>query len=278
MKSFHQSIIALTLFVLSSSCLSPTPVWGMHREISCDECHKFLSVNQDQPDHVVPSPLSITRVCLTCHDADQDQSGLNPPYVLNKTAPLPAGGSFSPTLFLNDVGHNVLNLDEKLSGNRHGEERPSDLGCLSCHDAHDNGNYRNLKREILGRRTFVQAVGDPNGRRNLYIAGMDEFCTACHQTTDPESGATVREGLPHHPVGVNINDAKQTDFQNRRKKTPKLSLVEYPDGNNNNRSDARVFCLSCHYAHASSFPHALRWDPVSQRGCLECHDETASRY
>jgi len=271
MKAF---IIALAVFFSTGSIFcAATPVWAMHQGFPCYDCHKLLSESRDQFDgSAQASQLANTRVCLTCHGADQDQSGLNPPYVLNKTAPLPAGGSFSPTLFLDNLGHNILSPDENLGFTPPGGDTLPDFGCLSCHDAHDNGNYRNLKREIHGRSTIVQAVGDPDGRRNLYISGMDQFCNACHQQTDPESGAQARAGLPHHPVGVTIYGADNADFRNWMEKPRKLCLVEHPYGNVDDPYNAKVFCLSCHYAHASSFPNALRWDPQSNRGCLECHD------
>jgi hypothetical protein len=47
-----------------------------------------------------------------------------------------------------------------------------------------------------------------------------------------------------------------------------------------------VMCLSCHMAHASPYPHMLRWDysemitgngeAVSGKGCFVCHSSKGS--
>ncbi len=271
MKRFSRFFLRTSsLFLVISLIAFPiSPAWGMHEGIPCSSCHRFLNNWEDQQN---TSELIKTRICLTCHDADRDQSDLNPPYVLNETAPLPAGGSFSPTLLMDNVGHNILTPDSIHGSTPPGGDPLHDFGCLSCHDAHDNGNYRNLKKEIRGKSTLVQAVGDPDYRANIYISGMDAFCEACHQRFHAETETHRRGDLLHHPVGVSIYGAKDADFQNWLQKTRELSLVEYPDGRPDNPYTAKVFCLSCHYAHASSFAGALRWDPPGNRGCLECHD------
>ena len=47
---------------------------------------------------------------------------------------------------------------------------------------------------------------------------------------------------------------------------------ELPSGDPDNPVGARVFCLTCHRAHASPYPDAMRWDYGNGAGgCLECH-------
>ena len=87
------------------------------------------------------------RLCRTCHDANLDVSSLNPPHVVNGRKDL-AGGSFTPTLVSDGAGHNIQNRDMKLGLTPPGGGSLEVFECLSCHDAHDNNNYRNLKKEI----------------------------------------------------------------------------------------------------------------------------------
>ncbi len=247
--------------------------WGMHEGIPCAACHKLLPGGEDRPNaSAVTSELSKDQVCLTCHDADRDRSNLNPPYELNGTTPL-AAGSFTETLFSDGVGHNILHPDAVLGSMPPGGTAPlKNFGCLSCHDPHDNGNYRNLRTTIQGKSTLVRAVGDPNYRNNLYISGMDEFCSACHEyfhgeTNTRESGEWVR-----HPTGIPLYGARHADFEGWSRRGSGLIQVEYPDGNPSDTYRARVFCLSCHYAHASRFQNSMRWENNrSNKGCLECH-------
>lgn len=210
-------------------------------------------------------------ICLSCHDANQDISGLRPPYVLNAKMEL-AGGSFTPTLSDDATGHNVLSTDAILGTAPPGGVPMGEFGCLSCHDPHDNGNYRNLKKEINGYSTLVEARSDPNYQENLYISGMNQFCGACHENFYGQGNLRGVEGWVRHPVGITISGAKHVDFDQWLRTKNRITRVENPSGNPNDLRGAQVFCLSCHRAHASPFAAAMRWDyRQSTTGCLECH-------
>jgi predicted CXXCH cytochrome family protein len=57
------------------------------------------------------------------------------------------------------------------------------------------------------------------------------------------------------------------------KKPDKIQNLYNPDDNEMNKYNAKVFCLSCHYSHASKFDNSVRWDnKTSSVGCYECHN------
>lgn len=266
-------LVLMVLFVMPQS--SPK-AWGiMHESVPCSSCHAQVAeqvAGGSSNDQALPN----STVCLSCHDAIQDASGLNPPYVLNGQMEL-AGGSFTPTLYLDRSGHNIQSVDMTLGFTPPGGGSMNDFSCLSCHDPHGNGNFRNLKTEINGYRTQVQAIGDPTYQKNLYISGMSEFCGACHQQFYGQGNLRGVEGWVRHPVGIAISGARHADFRAWSRKNDKVTLVENPSGNPNNLRGAQVFCLSCHRAHASPFDSAMRWDyRRSTQGCLECHNSTST--
>jgi predicted CXXCH cytochrome family protein len=239
--------------------------WGGHDTISCATCHlrteaqlkDYTSDGSDFPD---------STLCLSCHDADLDASGFSPPHVINGDREL-AGGSFTPTLRSDKVGHNMITVDQTLGLTPPGGVPLKEFGCRSCHDAHANGNFRNLKKEINGRQTSMKANSDPNFKENLYISGMNAFCGACHEKFNSGSKADRV-----HPVGITISGAQHADFGAWVGVENKVTQAEYPSGNPNDHFSAQVFCLSCHRAHASPHGDAMRWDySKTPRGCLECH-------
>jgi len=264
--------LAVALFIFFSF---QDDAYAFHEGIACSRCHKLFPKEGKENKHT-SAPASDTglagsELCLSCHDSNQDSSNLNPPYVLNENTVL-AGGSFTPTLFLDQVGHNILSRDIALGWNPPGGRSMDEFGCLSCHDPHNNGNYRNLKTEINGRPTLVQAMGDPNCRDNIYLSGMDDFCASCHEQFHGGASTRGQKSWVRHPTGMTMYGAQNADFAGWSQRKPGLTLVENPTGNPNDRYSAKVFCLSCHYAHAGPYDNAVRWDNArSNKGCLECH-------
>jgi predicted CXXCH cytochrome family protein len=175
-------------------------------------------------------------------------------------------------VFSGAAGHNILSIDRDLGRIPPGGALLDDFGCLSCHDAHANGNYRNLKRKINGYDTLVEADGDPAFRNNVYIAGMNDFCGACHEGFMGNHRARGIRGWRRHPVGITISGAGHADFAHWAGLADKATQAEYPSGNTADSYGARVFCLSCHRAHASPHKNSMRWDHKKKpQGCLECH-------
>jgi hypothetical protein len=253
--------------VLATALLGATAAWGFHEKIPCAECLGELSELAGQVSGF-DQPAEGNALCLACHDARLDRSGLNPPYVLHGLMEL-AGGSFTFTEDSDKTGHNIETVDRTLGTTPPGGIALAELGCLSCHDPHKNGNYRNLKTEINGRSTFVQAHGDPDYQANVYLSGMNGFCTACHERF---AGYPAGGACPSHPVGIAVSGARHADFQHWSRLENKTTQAETPSGDADRLHDARVFCLSCHRAHASPYSDAMRWDyGLSPAGCLECH-------
>ena len=261
--------ILLGLFWALTALFLPN-AWSMHEGIPCYSCHVREAGKmggEPSDDQRLPS----STICFSCHDAKQDTSGLNPPYVLNATMEL-AGGSFTPTLSDDATGHNVLSTDTILGFTPPGGIPMREFGCLSCHDAHDNGNYRSLKKEINGYFTLVEVRGDPNYQENFYISGINQFCGACHEKFYGQGNLREGERWVRHPVGITISGANHADFDKWSRNKNRVTLVENPTGNANDVRSAQVFCLSCHRAHASPFGAAMRWDyRQTTTGCLECH-------
>ncbi len=244
-------------------------VLAMHEQVQCRSCHRPDPAAKNGIAKELQVPKNA--ICLRCHDALQDVSGKGPPHVLNGTKPL-AGGSFTATLDSDGSGHNIMNIDADLELTPPGGLARSEFGCVSCHDPHPNGNYRNLKTEINGQDTWINAKSGDGFDKNIYISGINNFCGACHrQFAAPLTGSAVGSWR-RHPVGITIYGARHADFNHWANAGNRITIAEFPTGNPDGRTAARVFCLSCHVAHASPFRDALRWDySQSSRGCLECH-------
>lgn len=263
-------LIFLSCCMLSAAMCSIA--WGMHADLQCAACHRLTEGENGTPAVVTNDPaLSDSMLCRECHDAAFDVSGLNPPHVFNGRRDL-ASGSFTPTTFSDEVGHNIQSIDGSNGLTPPGGAPLSEFGCLSCHDAHDNGNYRNLKKQVNGRSTIVEADGDPQYQNNVYISGMNDFCGACHERFNRTAGSRGSRGWRQHPVGITIAGAQHADFSHWSGLADRITLAELPSGNPSDLHGAQLFCLSCHRAHASSYKNALRWDySQNSRGCLECH-------
>jgi len=259
--------IVLGLFFILAGYSS---AWGGHEHIPCATCHLRTEAQLKDYTHD-RSDFPESALCLSCHDAGMDASGHNPPHVVNGRKAL-AGGSFTPTLFSDKVGHNIISVDLTLGLTPPGGAPLNEFGCRSCHDAHANGNFRNLKKRINGNLTSVVADGDPNYRDNVYISGMNAFCGACHEEFYGEWNTGGVRGWVRHPVGITIAGAEHADFSWWSELENKITPAEYPSGNPDDLDGAQVFCLTCHRAHATAYKDALRWDySKNPRGCLECH-------
>ena len=263
-------LFVIHILAIAATVIFVSNTWGKHNEVLCTACH-IQSSDASAPFTAADLVQSRELLCRTCHDADLDVSGLNPPHVFNGRQDL-AGGSFTPTLVFDGAGHNMQHRDGKLGLNPPGGMTLDAFDCLTCHDAHDNGNFRNLKKEINGYATVVEADGDPDYRQNVYIAGINDFCGACHEDFNSVRDSSGAGGWRRHPVGITIGSAAHADLDNWSRLTNKATQAQYPSGNPNDIYGAQVFCLSCHRAHASPYDNAMRWDHRQKPyGCLECH-------
>lgn len=157
------------------------------------------------------------------------------------------------------------------------------LGCTSCHDPHGNTSFRMLRGVGPLPNGFVFAFPAPLGEgvdiatevesptsHTAYRGGWTDWCANCHgnyhrNTSDfdhPDDRALGSEESniynqydgPSNPGG----GAYATSY---------LAEVPVEDGAADVHAtfgaspSSRITCMTCHRAHATSAPAALRWDP-----------------
>ena len=199
-----------------------------------------------------------------------------------------------------DHGHNViapelgLNQDKVLSKAPGGNFSSANLSCASCHDPHGKGDAAYLLRNNanyfgavfpaapvmkgLSRRTTSGedgAVSDTN--HAAYGSGMSAWCAACHTTFDDGLAAHM------HPtnqtmgseIAQNYNQYISTeDPTGGTKAGAYWEFVPFETGQDEATLDtsstegadagSKVACISCHRAHATAFPDAIRWDNTTE--------------
>lgn len=167
-----------------------------------------------------------------------------------------------------------------------------DMRCTSCHDPHGNGNFRLLRGigDVPTSPGFSYYFSNPapqaEGLRldgsespsshTAYLSGMSEWCANCHGRYR-HGGASGMDGFRHNSgIAMGSNTAthyNHYDGQDRwiagQLGSPATSFIpEVPfedsgmttSSTSGPSAGSRLMCLSCHRAHASSAPHAGRWD------------------
>lgn len=200
----------------------------------------------------------------------------------------------------------------------------SELGCTSCHDPHGNTNFRMLHGAGPvqdGLYEFLFPAPDAEGlpltlpglaespvSHTAYRGGMSDWCANCHGFYHDEDGA----GFFEHPYDEDLGGedegdrydsyAGDADPNGGSAATAYLAQVPFEDpaaaldSTAGPGSGARLMCLTCHRAHATSAPRATRWDmrvatlgldgvasgslplpnpygdPSQRQLCLKCHE------
>jgi Doubled CXXCH motif (Paired_CXXCH_1) len=167
----------------------------------------------------------------------------------------------------------------------------SELGCTSCHDPHGNPNFRMLYGvgPIQGGLiTFVSPAPVAEGlpvdvpgmvesptAHTAYRSGMSAWCANCHgQYHDLVGDAYFEHGFDvmldsSYINQYNVYDGTQNP-SGGSSTTAYLVQVPYEDPQMTITSTqgpsigAKVACISCHRAHATSAPRATRWDMRSR--------------
>lgn len=193
------------------------------------------------------------------------------------------------------AGHNLnapgygLSSDPTYVTSPGGNYPASRMKCTSCHDPHGNQNYRFLRgpgnQQGSGGGNFsypapeaegldlVAGAPESNANHVAYRGGMSLWCANCHRDY-VSSSHQVGSGF-EHPV----DEALENDMINRyniyngtldpsggNPATAYLAAVPFEDASSTTGSVAgpaatgRIFCLTCHRAHASSGPRSGRWD------------------
>ncbi len=202
------------------------------------------------------------------------------------------------TVFGREHGHNLdspgfgLEEDAVLTSAPGGTYDSTYLGCNSCHDPHGNEHFRLLygtgetaanypagynfsyaapNAEGNSRRTYIGGSGEELiGQHTAYISGMSDWCANCH--SGMHSGMTANLVHPtDEDIGSDMsgiyNAYITTGVMTGSYDTAYLPLVPFEDAANTTESltgttgSSVVMCLTCHRAHASPYPDAVRWDP-----------------
>lgn len=191
------------------------------------------------------------------------------------------------------AGHNVISPTWGITADPNNLSAPggsyssANLTCTSCHDPHGNTNYRMLwssGQTNSSGFTFTQsapeAIGlDLNGQESrtshtAYRSGWSGWCSNCHGLFHNRPGDPF-----DHPSsrGVGANAASTyNQYDGPTSPTggdPTLAYIpqvpfEDPlmatNSTTGPSASDRFNCMTCHRAHATSAPAALRWDPNVQ--------------
>lgn len=193
------------------------------------------------------------------------------------------------------AGHNVISLERGTVADLEHRTSPggnypaANLHCTSCHDPHGRGNhfrmlygndsppavvkgqeFRFTSPAPVAQGIDVEGAAEAPGNHTAYRSGISAWCANCH----PEQHAPGSSSAFKHPVDVPIGETVAANY-NRYRGTgfadgtgidayiPEVPL-EFADNAVSFRgpvsASARIACVSCHRAHASSGPYAGRWD------------------
>ena len=219
------------------------------------------------------------------------------PFVLLRASNLNDGpGGSDPLAAIpgHRAGHNVISYSNGTAADAEfpvapGGTYPSlNLHCTSCHDPHGKGGhfrllygndfpdsqvngqiFRFTQPAPQGEGIPVDGPGETPARHTAYRSGMTDWCANCH-------GYYHENGLSSfvHPVRNELSPGV-LDVYNRYQGSGNLTgsgidayvpqvPVETAGASTDFRgpiaAGARLSCLSCHRAHASSGPSSGRWD------------------
>ncbi len=188
---------------------------------------------------------------------------------------------------LNAPGHGLA-PDGTLNRAPGGNYSSYMMSCTSCHNPHGNSNFRMLYgvgHVSQGNFTFLAPApvasglsvtdgsAESNNLHTAYRSGMSAWCGNCHGNYHDNGGAN--NTVFSHKSGVVLGGDiatiyaryNGTDFPTSGSfATAYLAQVPFEDalatvtGTQGPTATSKVMCLSCHRAHASSAPHAGRWD------------------
>lgn len=189
-------------------------------------------------------------------------------------------------------GHNVvapgygLYADPDRTAAPGGSFPSSALSCTSCHDPHGNANFRMLldsgqqssigyvftNPAPLAQGLDLIGVPENSGNHTAYRQGWADWCGNCHGMYHDESRMQLFEHPAQHGMGGDERDDYNSyegtdDPTGGSYATAYLAEVPLESASATTTqvsgadTGSRVMCMSCHRAHATSAPKALRWDP-----------------
>ena len=196
------------------------------------------------------------------------------------------------------AGHNLvapghgLAADPRHSVSPGGSFPAGEMGCTSCHDPHGNASFRLLHGagQVQGgvasfsdpapeaEGIALDGAAESNVNHTAYRAGVSDWCGNCHgryhddvQTPVVPGGGEALEHPSDRVLNGPIRDQYNVyngdaDPLGGTAANAYLPAVPFEDRSSSTTSSSgpvggsRVMCLSCHRAHATSSPAALRWD------------------
>lgn len=194
-----------------------------------------------------------------------------------------------------EAGHNVISRAKGTSADPvnstapGGTYRSSALNCVSCHDPHGRGGHYRLLHgsdyPVSSSQGYLftytrpapraegirlTGAGESPDNHPAYRSGISEWCGNCHG----DYHNTAYPAVLKHPSGAPIGAAIAANY-NRYQGTGHFDgdgsdaylpmvPVEDPGMTTGFRGpvsgSSKVMCLTCHRAHASPVPNAVRWD------------------
>ena len=251
---------------------------------------------QDNPMLVAETPSDL---CLSCHGDVFGRDPLAPPpergagnfvFLLEDNLNDSADGLTDP-IPGDAAGHNInapsrgVSADGTYMVSPGGNFPAARMECTSCHDPHGNTNFRFLwgvgtdpSRPTVFTFPAPDADGldisnevESNSLHSAYRSGVSDWCGNCHGQyhSGGQGSAFV------HPANQNLETTianyynlydGSSDPSGGDPATSYLAAVPFEDPGMTTTTTAgptassKIMCLSCHRAHASSAPHAGRWD------------------
>lgn len=200
-------------------------------------------------------------------------------------------------------GCHGLHTSAGVNGSHHNNLNSGADG-VATGDADNPGKGYRFLNEIKGFEDGVYEynLSDPTvaGSHNIYYSEaraadavsdtqtISYFCAECHGIfhsgagTEGVGNASFATPWIRHPVDMAMPTTADSEYEHYD-----TYRVDAPVGSSSladnamtvtNAADRIVMCLSCHRAHASAYPSALRWDPTltksgesNTNGCFACH-------
>jgi len=131
---------------------------------------------------------------------------------------------------------------------------------------------------------LAMSIGSTN--HNVYRGGFSEWCSACHpnfhseSNTDPWVWDATNSAFVRHPTNIIETQNITSGYKSGATYDYNYPLVivngtyqTYQTPGTLGSSD-KIMCLSCHEAHGTAYPNALRWNPSvpsATTQCNKCH-------
>ena len=178
---------------------------------------------------------------------------------------------------LDGAHHTNVSDNVGLDGSTVGKSYRFLLGITGIEDE----NYEFQPAETLAVHNGYKAVARTTDATES-TETISYFCAECHgmfhsgATTEGIDNADFTSPWIRHPVDVVLPAVAEFNAYVYTAEVP----VGYDSVAALETGDEIVMCLSCHRAHASPYPYALRWDYTTiiagggdTGGCFKCHTE-----